>query len=459
MASVSKKLDCKDLHGYLKTLPSTILDKLYNHPATCLAVFRQLPQLSKHYVMRMLFIEQPVSQSAVGLWVTNKHNEEHKFAAKVLSELRVWHEQQMQGGLLGWVLNGTFRSNMKVALLGGGMDSQFAGGPLPPDKHAKDIPFLDKYALERWECVLHFMVGSTEGTEGVSKDIIDVLLNAGLMTMDGVDPMPSITPAGFQFLLMDIGSQVWYFMLQYLDTVEARGMDLIDCLSFLFQLSFSTLGKDYSTENMNEGQQRFLQHLREFGLVYQRKRKIQRYYPTRLAINLASGQSDFTSVGKNTGYLMVETNYRVYAYTDSPLQVALVALFCEMLYRFPTFSVGNLTRVSVRDALIRGITADQIISFLKTHAHPKMTKNTPVIPSTVTDQIRLWELERDRFKFMEGVLYDQFLSQNDFELLRDYAKDLGVLLWDNAIKRVMVVTKGGHDDVKRYWKRQKQSNS
>ncbi|XP_052719851.1 general transcription factor IIH subunit 4-like isoform X1 [Crassostrea angulata] len=420
---------------------------------------RQLPQLSKHYVMRMLFIEQPVSQSAVGLWVTNKHNEEHKFAAKVLSELRVWHEQQMQGGLLGWVLNGTFRSNMKVALLGGGMDSQFAGGPLPPDKHAKDIPFLDKYALERWECVLHFMVGSTEGTEGVSKDIIDVLLNAGLMTMDGVDPMPSITPAGFQFLLMDIGSQVWYFMLQYLDTVEARGMDLIDCLSFLFQLSFSTLGKDYSTENMNEGQQRFLQHLREFGLVYQRKRKIQRYYPTRLAINLASGQSDFTSVGKNTGYLMVETNYRVYAYTDSPLQVALVALFCEMLYRFPTFSVGNLTRVSVRDALIRGITADQIISFLKTHAHPKMTKNTPVIPSTVTDQIRLWELERDRFKFMEGVLYDQFLSQNDFELLRDYAKDLGVLLWDNAIKRVMVVTKGGHDDVKRYWKRQKQSNS
>lgn len=29
--------------------------------------------------------------------------------------------------------------------------------------------------------------------------------------------------------------------------------------------------QDYSTVNMNEGQQRFLQHLREFGLVYQRK--------------------------------------------------------------------------------------------------------------------------------------------------------------------------------------------
>ena len=34
----------------------------------------------------------------------------------------------------------------------------------------------------------------------------------------------------------------------------------------------------------------------------------------------------------------------------------------------------------------------------------------------------MWELERDRFKFSEGVLYNQFLSQMDFELLRDYAK-------------------------------------
>jgi len=29
--------------------------------------------------------------------------------------------------------------------------------------------------------------------------------------------------------------------------------------------------QDYSTDNMTENQKRFLQHLREFGLVYQRK--------------------------------------------------------------------------------------------------------------------------------------------------------------------------------------------
>ena len=52
-----------------------------------------------------------------------------------------------------------------------------------------------------------------------------------------------ITPTGFQFLLLDTPSQVWFFMLQYLETAQARRLDIVDALSFLFQLSFSTLGK------------------------------------------------------------------------------------------------------------------------------------------------------------------------------------------------------------------------
>ena len=62
------------------------------------------------------------------------------------------------------------------------------------------------------------------------------------------ETLPSITQEGFQFLLMDTSSQVWYFLLQYLDTVHSRGLDLVSCLSFLFQLSFSTLGKVHSPQ-------------------------------------------------------------------------------------------------------------------------------------------------------------------------------------------------------------------
>lgn len=102
-----------------------------------------------------------------------------------------------------------------------------------------------------------------------------------------------ITRAGFQFLLLGTGKQVWLFLLHYLQTANQRGLDSAHCLAFLFQLSFSTLGKvlqyflyyfsvesllkiinftqDYSTDGMSGNMLVFLQHLREFGLVYQRK--------------------------------------------------------------------------------------------------------------------------------------------------------------------------------------------
>lgn len=56
------------------------------------------------------------------------------------------------------------------------------------------------------------------------------------------------------------------------------------------------------------------------------------------------------------------------------------------------------------------------------HAHSQMLAARPVLPPTIIDQIRLWEIERDRFEFTDSVLYNQFLSQNEFEIIRDYAK-------------------------------------
>ncbi|MEE6471935.1 hypothetical protein FKM82_009411 [Ascaphus truei] len=376
---------------------------------------------------------------------------EHEENTQVLSGLRLWHTQQLPGGLQGLILNPIFRENLRIALLGGGKAWADDGSMLGPDKYTRDVISLDKYAEERWEVILHFMVGSPSAA--VSQDLAQLLIQAGLMKSDSGDA-PCISSAGFQFLLLDTASQLWYFMLQYLKSAESRGMILVDILSFMFQLSFSTLGKDYSVEGMSDSLLIFLQHLREFGLVFQRKRKSRRYYPTRLAINLASGISGTVDSHKQ-GFILVETNYRVYAYTDSELQIALVALFSEMLYRFPNLVVAQVTRESVQQAIGNGITAEQIIHFLRTRAHSVMLRQTPVLPPTITDQIRLWELERDRLRFSEGVLYNQFLSQVDFELLRNYARDLGVLVFENPAKRVMVVTPGGHSDVKRFWKRQK----
>jgi len=443
-------LECKNLHDYLQTLQSEQLDNLYNHPATCLAVFRELPALAKQIVMRLLFVQQAVPQAVVSSWVTSQYQTQSTESKERLSRLKLWNSTKMPGGMEAWLLSGTFRANLRLALSGGGQPWTMSAY-LEPDPRARDVEFLDQYSTERWDTVLHYMVATSQQA-GISADAVRTLLQAGLMTPDeSQDNAPVITRAGFQFLLMERSSQVWFFMLQYLDSVGSRGMSLVECLAFLFQLSFSELGKDYSTDGMSNNLMNFVQHLREFGLLYQRRRTSGRFYPTRLALNIASGERKSNIETKKEGFLVVETNYRIYAYSDSNLQIALLGLFTDVLYRFPNLCVGIVSRDSCRQAFRGGITANQIIRFLNMHMM-STNKMSAKVPPTITDQIRLWEQERDRFLFTEGVLYNQFLSQADYDTVKNYAAGRDVVVWCSDVKRTLVVTKDGHDDVKRYWR-------
>ncbi len=109
-------------------------------------------------------------------------------------------------------------------------------------------------------------------------------------------------------------------------------------------------------------------------------------------MNIASGEKKGMLERHREGYIVVETNYRVYAYTSSDLQVSLIGLFAEPLYRFPNLAVSIITRDSLRQAFKGGITAQQVVRFLRMHAHTKQieerTKHKmPVIPPTIVDQV------------------------------------------------------------------------
>ncbi len=248
MASQSESVPllrtCSNLASYLRTLEQDRVAELFRHPATCLALFRELPPLAQQFVMRLLFVEQSVPQAVATSWVTSRHRGMERAAAAALSELGIWSEEASQGGMPAWRMDSAFRGNLKKALLGGG--EPWLMQPMPePDPNRRDPPYLDQYAQDRWNTVLHYMVGSSQDEGGISHDAVNILIKSGLivMTEGGSKVVPSITRAGFQFLLMDTPSQVWYFILQYLDSVEERNMDLAECLNFLFQLSFATLGQ------------------------------------------------------------------------------------------------------------------------------------------------------------------------------------------------------------------------
>lgn len=140
-----------------------------------------------------------------------------------------------------------------------------------------------------------------------------------------------------------------------------------------------------------------LEDLRDYGLIWQRKVWLwipleasdlsvkatsRRFNPTRLATTLTSSSpplptSTGGSSGPQDGFIILETNYRVYAYTgipicvmpskifsyphlDNPLQIAVLGLFVSLKYRFPNLVVGSITRESVKEALSSGISADQV---------------------------------------------------------------------------------------------------
>ena len=92
---------------------------------------------------------------------------------------------------------------------------------------------------------------------------------------------------------------------------------------------------------------------------------------------------------------------------------------------------------------------------------------------TVQDQIRLWELERNRLKSQEGsflslsfffrictekmclagYLYTAFASQADYEFVLNYAQELAVVIWDNPGKRCFFGTLAGHQNIKEFIER------
>lgn len=220
-------------------------------------------------------------------------------------------------------------------------------------------------------------------------------------------------------------------------------MSETDVLNFLFMLGSLELGQDYSTATLSATQLQMLEDLAEFGIVYRSHKAASTFYPTRLAVTLTSDAGALSQVtdtqsssalgvgATSKSFIILETNYRLYAYTNSLLQIAVLSLFTKLTTRFPNLVSGKLTRKSISNAVKKGITSAQIIAYLESHSHPQMQKSKPFLPPTVMDQIRLWEYERERMETHEGYLMRDFANEKEYQELVQYAKDNGVLVWQN----------------------------
>lgn len=110
----------------------------------------------------------------------------------------------------------------------GGGDHQSFGVPShdsPID--GLDTEFLDTFAREQWEDILHYVVnsvgdGAKQG-EGGPTGSVRKLLEAGKLVTSGRRAGGGITQAGFSFLLQEVNAQVWTLLLLWIENAEQVG--------------------------------------------------------------------------------------------------------------------------------------------------------------------------------------------------------------------------------------------
>ncbi|KAL2619942.1 hypothetical protein R1flu_000147 [Riccia fluitans] len=438
-------------------LPAAKLDDLYESPWTCQAVVRSLPPLAKQYVLRLLFVEAAVSSKSMQDWALTDALNKHRVAIDKLEQLRVLIDASERKKGDSYKLNPKLQKQLQEVLrTGGGVPREAL-----PASFAARVPSLadlDNYATKQWEAVLLQLV-STAFTEGPStpmnNSLAQTFQRAGLITAPKGKEPPKITDAGFQFLLMDTNAQLWQIVREYVASAEDRAMDSADLINFLLELGFLNVGEPYNLNSLSPMQQNVIKELAALGVLQiQAGTKDRWFIPTKLATNLSASISEGSTAPSGEGCVIIETNFRVYAYTTSKLQAEILRLFVRLEYQLPNLVVGSLTKESVSTAFSSGITSDQMITFLTKHAHPHAASKTPVVPETVTDQIRLWENDRNRVETTPSYMYKDFPTEETYEAVVNYARDIGALLWDDPAGQRLIGRAERHEDMRNFIRRQ-----
>lgn len=446
------RIIAKNFMDMVASLPAVKLDHLYANAFICEAILRSLPPLAKKYVLQMMYIDAPVYAKSMEEWVLPDGQSKHRVAIDRLVQLRVFTETVDRKKETSYEMNRTFQINLQKQLIYGGA---LPREPMPPGTAIlPSLEELEAYALEQWECFLLHLISSTQAERltNFSSSMMKVF-QRGLLSQREKDA-PRLTEYGFQFLLMDTNAQLWYIIREYIANAEERGVEPADLISFLLELSFHETGQAYNINTLDDDQRSTIKDLADLGLVkLQQGRKESWFIPTKLATTLSVSLSD-TSTRKQ-GFVVVETNFRMYAYSTSKLHCEILRLFARIEYQLPNLIVGAMTKESLYNAFENGITADQIVSFLQQNAHPRVAERVPAVPENVTDQIRLWESDLNRVEMTPAQLYDEFPSKDLFEAACDFAREYGGLLYEDSKRMRLVIKAELHNDMREYLRRQK----
>ncbi|KAK9793768.1 hypothetical protein WJX73_008837 [Symbiochloris irregularis] len=458
-----------DLISYLEGLPPSVVGALYSSPWTCRAVVRGIPPLAKQYVMRMVLLDQGVAEGVIDAWPKASARSQHATAMRKLGRLQLLTlvPKGQQASVLATLpprdnerafrLHPEVQRQLRKALVSGVAAqsqtlSQSVNRALPSSAQLED------HAVRQWEGLLSFLHGSTPqppllASEGPKPklDIIKLLQSAQLQ--QGNRGKRELTASGFRFMLMDTYHQLWLLLRAYIDLAKNQsGAELASVVSFLLQLGGHEAAQPISLASMQANERDICADLALLGLLlpFRDGEGGSWACPTRLAMALGGSGSAEAQQEVSQGYIIVETNYRMYAYTSSTLQRAVLDLFVRCEAVLPNLYIGTLTRESVIAALAKGLDSEQLLTFLRRHAHPRALQRSPVVPEVVGDQMRLWQAQTRRLKSDAAQLYQQFGDVKVWRASVERAKELGIWLWDHEPSRRLAARVEGHPQMREF---------
>ncbi|EIW67546.1 hypothetical protein TREMEDRAFT_33390 [Tremella mesenterica DSM 1558] len=474
------------LDAFLDTQHQSYYEEIYKSEAACLCILRQLPEICRYIILHFIWSHQPVKSSDLkALLRMDQFSPLSQVANDIQPAIKrkIFQPLELQQGKRGHhtPMNDVFKRGLRNALTGSGTSNSFGlPYPLSPTDEYPSESQLIQFGDRTWESILKYMVSSglDRGFPVARPEtsVLRLLHSSGLMAdlsesngrQQSLDRM-TITSQGFQFLLEDRQTQLWQILVFYLTSIEVSCISSAPVLSLFFSLGCMQITQSYSLSTFsNPTQLQALDDLQSYGLIYRPATpsgaKADYFFPTHLSTSLCSGNSALSAALNTTEidtsheddkkFLILETNYKIYAYTNNELEIAILNLFMDIKVQYRNLVVGKLDRAHVKAAMEKGISAYQIIAYLQSHAHPQMYSSPPpILHTTIVDQLHLWDKERNRLRTEESEMFE-FFSKDLYEDTEAEAKRYDGLLLAVPKDKLLFVNPSVKDAIKDFVKGQ-----
>ncbi|OHT07590.1 hypothetical protein TRFO_05247 [Tritrichomonas foetus] len=436
-----------NLLQFIISRDESIVIELLKDADACRTFIRLLTPLSQHFLFRMLMIPDLLPLSTIRGWAPPGTEAKLADAFNQLRDCHIIILNRLQNGEFGAQIHPEIRN----VLLHGTSSSKFQSStsqkpqfpfhvkpsnifPEPSSNSLDDLTkapevspeTLDKWSSTQLDKILYWMLKLDEKIEPGMRQL---LRDSNLIEIDN-----ELTKEGHQFVLADRRSQIWLIVRSYLSSfLQDTSSDLISALRFLLKLGSLQFTRGYPVSSLLEPQRKLLEPFCSLGLVYQGNMK-NYFFPTRIVLNFFGKEQ----LSQSEGWLLIDTNFKITAYTSSPLHVALLKKFTLITYEMPGFTSAYLSPNSFKKALKEGTSLSDIIRFLKSNLS---SKGDGIIPPDVEHQLHVWKNQRDRIKTTPNCVMRTFLSRDDADAAHEIAeKNMGFVARFDSNDNYTIIT-------------------